>query len=44
MNVDFVNFRVLEFFDGVKTMIEGTNIMEALEYSGIKAEKFELFI
>lgn len=43
IDVDFINSRTTHF-DGVKTMIEGTNIMEALEYSGIKAEKFELFI
>jgi len=43
IDVDFINSRTTHF-DGVKTMIEGTNIREALEYSGIKEEKFELFI
>jgi formate dehydrogenase major subunit len=40
--VEFINSRTAHF-DEVKAMIESTNIPEAIEFSGIKPEKFEMF-
>ncbi|MDR3627160.1 MAG: FAD-dependent oxidoreductase [Ignavibacteriaceae bacterium] len=41
IDAEFINSRT-SHFDEVRTMIEKTNIQEAIEFSGVKVEKYEM--